>query len=137
MTRSILTGALLAALAATGVSAQEELGRREYMVACAVCHGESGLGDGPMAELLAVETPNLRQMAARSGGAFPFNYAIWMIDGRELIRMHGNADMPVWGDRFLATAELSEAASETPESRELVARGRILSLVYYLASIQE
>lgn len=40
--------------------------------------------------------------------------------------------MPIWGERFRASA-----TSQRGETEEMVARGRILSLVYYLQSIQE
>lgn len=120
------------AVAATGAVAQEESGRNEYMIACAGCHGASALGDGPLAGLLKIETPNLTTLSAeKGGGAFPYEYVLWMIDGRQIIRAHGDA-MPVWGDRY----QLS-ATSQRGETAEMVARGRILSLVDYLKSIQQ
>jgi len=126
--------ALVASLAVgtTTANAQEDTGRKEYMVACAGCHGESAMGDGPLAGLLNIETPNLTTLAAEKGsGTFPFEYVLWMVDGRKIIRAHGNA-MPIWGERFQ-----SSATSERGETADMVARGRILSLVYYLESIQK
>lgn len=137
MIKSILGTAVLIGALATVAQAQEQSGRDEFMVACAGCHGESGKGDGPLAALLNVDTPDLTKLTADKGdGTFPFQYAVWMVDGREIIRAHG-AEMPVWGDRYLASAAAAERASEPPEMRENIARGRILSLVYYLESIQE
>lgn len=139
MKTALVIGACLAALSANAAAAQEEeeVGRAEYMVACAGCHGESAKGDGPLAELLEISTPDLTSLAAeKGGGEFPFAYTLWMVDGRKIIRAHG-AEMPVWGDRFMLSAEAMEDSSETPETRELQVRGRILSLVYYLESIQE
>jgi len=136
MIKSIATAAALAGLIATGASAQEDAGRAEYINACAGCHGASGKGDGPLAGLLNIHTPDLTTLAANNDGAFPFEYTLWMVDGRKIIRAHGE-DMPVWGDRYMASARSMEASSETPESRELIVRGRVLSLVYYLESIQE
>lgn len=135
--KAVLAAAAIAGLAATGVQAQESAGRQEYMIACAGCHGESAKGTGPIAGLLKIKTPDLTKMTARNGGKFPFEYAVWMIDGRKLIRTHGTADMPVWGDRFMASANKAESATEIPETRELIVRGRILSLVMYLESIQQ
>lgn len=137
MLRSVLAIAAVAGLAATGAEAQQNVGKQEYMVACAGCHGETAKGDGPLAGLLKINTPDLTKMTERHGGEFPFEYAVWMIDGRKLIRVHGTADMPVWGDRYMASATAAEASTETPETRELIVRGRVLSLVDYLASIQE
>ncbi len=37
----------------------DELGRQEFMNYCASCHGESGMGNGPVAEYLSVTPPNL------------------------------------------------------------------------------
>ena len=119
-------------VAATAVAAQETAGRNEYMIACAGCHGETALGDGPLAGVLNIETPNLTTLSAeKGGGTFPYEYVLWMVDGRKIIRAHGDA-MPVWGDRF----QLS-ATSQRGETAEMVAKGRILSLVDYLSSIQQ
>lgn len=113
------------------MSGANEAGKREYMAACAGCHGESGMGDGPLAGLLKIETPNLTTINQRSeGGAFPFHETLMLIDGRD-VRAHGGA-MPIWGERF----QLS-ATSQRGETAEMVASGRILSLVDYLQSIQE
>lgn len=108
-----------------------QAGEREYMVACAGCHGETGMGDGPLAGLLEIHTPSLTTITERTGGGeFPFYNTLKLIDGRD-VRAHGG-DMPIWGDRFEATA-----TSQRGETGDMVARGRILSLVYYLESIQE
>jgi hypothetical protein len=40
--------------------------------------------------------------------------------------------MPIWGERFQASA-----TSQRGETADMVARGRILSLVSYLQSIQQ
>lgn len=114
-----------------------EIGKQEYMIACGGCHGESALGDGPMATHLNMETPNLTQLSANNGGEFPFQYAVWMIDGREFIRLHGGPDMPIWGDRFTASAQGDGSVWVTPEAAEVIAMGRILALVNYLESIQQ
>ncbi len=108
-----------------------DAGKREYMVACAGCHGESGMGDGPLAGLLEIETPNLTTITKRTGGGdFPFYNTLKLIDGRD-VRAHGG-DMPIWGERFQASA-----TSQRGETADMVARGRILSLVSYLQSVQE
>lgn len=132
MKGTVFAGVATLVLIATGAVAQEEAGQAEYMVACAGCHGESAMGDGPLAHLLNIETPSLVGLsAATEDGEFPFQYVLWLVDGRNIIRAHGS-DMPVWGDRF----QLS-ATSERGETADMVARGRILSLVYYLESIQQ
>lgn len=122
-----------AALALSGTAGMaQDMGETEYMVACAGCHGESGMGDGPFAELLNVSTPGLTTLAADNDGAFPFTEVFLLVDGRGGVRAHGS-DMPVWGQRFTASA----MPGTHPETAELVARGRVLSLVRYLESIQQ
>ena len=137
MIKSILTAGAIFGLMATSAAAEERTGQQEYMVACAGCHGEAGKGDGPMAALMTTKPSDLTKLTSQAGdGKFPFEYVLWIVDGRDMIQFHGS-DMPVWGDRYMVSARAAEAESETPESRELVVRGRMLSLVYYLGSIQQ
>ena len=106
-------------------------GEQEYIVACAGCHGESAMGDGPLAGLLSISTPNLTELSKANDGEFPFEAVLTTIDGRDGIRAHGST-MPIWGERFQASA-----TSQRGETAEMVARGRILSLAYYLRSVQK
>jgi mono/diheme cytochrome c family protein len=122
---------IAAMILASNPTFAEITGEHEYMVACAGCHGESAMGDGPLAGLLKTEPPDLTGLAARHGGEFPFEYTLFMIDRRNVIPVHGD-DMPIWGERFKASA-----TSQRGETADMVARGRILSLVYYLESIQK
>jgi mono/diheme cytochrome c family protein len=104
-------------------------------VACAGCHGEDGKGNGPLAEFMNIETPDLTRISERMEGRFPIGNTLLLIDGRETLRAHGG-EMPVWGDRFAMAAALAEPNASS-EDVELEALGRILALVYYLESIQE
>lgn len=131
MNRTFFAG-IVVSLFAAGAAVADDAGKEEFMVACAGCHGESGKGDGPLAPMLNIETPSLTGLSAANGGVFPFETAFLTIDGRGGVRAHGSA-MPVWGMRFSASA----AEGVAPETAELIARGRVLSLVYYLQSIQE
>lgn len=105
-------------------------GQREYQQSCAVCHGQDGSGSGPMAELLKKPPPNLTQLRKNNQGQFPFWRVYRMIDGREEVMAHGTRTMPVWGAHFL-----SEAGGGPPNEERTL--GRILSLVYYLESLQD
>lgn len=129
--------ALIAAMVAGAGHAQDataddlRIGKSEYMIACAGCHGESGKGDGPLAELMTVEVPSLTGLAAANDGEFPMLEVIQVIDGRTGVRGHGYP-MPVWGSRYKAEAmEAGEYAAE------IDVRGRVLSLALYIQSIQE
>ena len=131
ITRRFRAHFIAALVLASGPAFAEVAGEREYMVACAGCHGESGMGDGPLAGVLNITTPGLTELSKAHDGAFPYDAILMTIDGRDGVRAHGSA-MPVWGERFTASA-----TSQRGETEEMVARGRILSLVYYLQSIQQ
>jgi mono/diheme cytochrome c family protein len=110
----------------------DEIGRAEYMSSCASCHGESGVGDGPLAELMTVDLPDLTRIKVENDGVFPTLKVIHIVDGRTGVRGHGYP-MPVWGDRF--SGDIGDSAGTY--GREVLVRGRILSLVYYLDEIQQ
>lgn len=109
----------------------EDLGKQEYMDSCATCHGVSAAGDGPLAKLMTVPVPALTGLSAANDGVFPMLRVIHSIDGRQGIMGHGYP-MPTWGKRFGKDYEQAG-----PYGAEVVVRGRILSLAYYLESIQE
>ena len=108
-------------------------GRGDFMNYCAACHGVGGKGDGTVAEFLTISAADLTQMALRNGGIFPRQRAIEVIDGRAQVSVHGERDMPVWGDWFKFEADSDGAGTKT----EKVVRERITSLVDYLESIQQ
>ncbi|HET7132745.1 MAG TPA: c-type cytochrome [Gammaproteobacteria bacterium] len=93
---------------------------------CAACHGARGEGDGPIAMLLTVTVPNLRELKKRNGGTFPTEAVQAYVDGRNAVTAHGNRTMPVWGDVFKAAT-----AGDEP----LVAT-RIAVLVAFIEELQ-
>lgn len=134
----LLTGFLSVSL--TPVQAQvepiEEIGKQEFIRSCAACHGESGRGDGLVAELLLVKPPDLTSISKRQGGKFPAPWVYRIIDGRNDLRPHGSKEMPIWGDRYRADT-LRGLPLPLNVSADAVIHGRILSLVFYLDLIQE
>jgi mono/diheme cytochrome c family protein len=108
-------------------------GRGDFMNYCAACHGVGGKGDGTVAEFLTIEAADLTRMSLRNGGIFPRQRAIEVIDGRAQVSVHGERDMPVWGDWFKFEADSDGAGTKT----EKVVRERITALVDYLESIQQ
>jgi mono/diheme cytochrome c family protein len=108
-------------------------GRGDFMTYCAACHGVSGVGDGTVAEFLTLSAANLTQMSVKNGGIFPRQRAIEVIDGRAQVSVHGERDMPVWGDWFKFEADSDGAGTKT----EKVVRERITALVDYLESLQQ
>jgi len=128
----VLLTALAAAFSIASAVGAEEVGREEYAKACAGCHGSDAEGLGPIARTLNIDAPDLRELAMRNGGVFPFKKSLMTIDGRQNVRLHGST-MPIWGERYSSSASLSESEVNP----EIIARGRLLSLVYYLESIQK
>lgn len=130
---SIMTAAFLTGSALTATTAMaEETGQSLYTDACASCHGAAGMGEGTMAEFMSVKVPSLRDLSKNNDGVFPMLDVIQIIDGRTGVRGHGS-EMPVWGRQFKAEM-LDEAGIY---GSEVYARGKILSLAYYLESIQD
>ena len=105
-----------------------------YRASCAPCHGMTGSGDGPVAEVLLSEVPPLNTLLKRHDGLFPSDYVHEIIDGRRTLSAHGSREMPVWGLRYggapPAGTDTSSAAAEG------WARQKIQSLVAYIRSIQ-
>lgn len=130
--RRLLASAMALGLGATGASAQSTAGMEEYIHSCAACHGLTGQGNGPVAEYMRVEVPDLTRLALANDGEFPMLQVIRIIDGRTGVRAHGSR-MPVWGGRYLQAF--------TPETgvygAELMVRARILALATHLDAIQE
>ena len=113
-----------------GAALADDIGKAEYMISCASCHGESAAGEGPLAELMTVPVPALTGLSAANDGEFPMLKVIHSIDGRQKTRGHGYP-MPVWGKRFLAESGVPDSYGN-----EAIVRGRVLSIAYYLESIQ-
>jgi mono/diheme cytochrome c family protein len=97
-----------------------------YRVFCASCHGETGVGNGPVSDLLRVPPFDLTAIAKRNAGAFPGDQVFAIIDGRTPVPGLGRQDMPVWGDVLRVTEGHDQATI----------RKRIDALVKHLESIQ-
>jgi mono/diheme cytochrome c family protein len=137
-----LSSALAAfAIVAAGVSAAPSASGQEtvetflggsdggalFKTYCAVCHGKTAKGDGPLADDLRVRPPDLTLLAKRNKGTFDADQVHRIIDGREPIKGHGGPDMPVWGDAFKRSREgFSEKA----------VKARIDAIVDHLESVQ-
>ncbi|PXW68058.1 cytochrome c [Loktanella sp. PT4BL] len=132
MKRVVILAGTILFLGCVGAQAQEDIGKNEYAAACAVCHGESGKGNGPFSRLMNISVPSLTTLSSQNEGNFPFLEVFMTVDGRTQVEGHGSP-MPVWGERFSVAA----ADDYGPYGSELMVRGRILSLVTYVESIQE
>ena len=126
------SGAAGGSLVSEGISLA--LGERDYRNYCAACHGVEAKGDGTLGEFLTLAVPDLTMLAKLNTGQFPRERVAAVIDGRADVKVHGMRDMPVWGDWFNAEAISQDTGRET---RELIVKDRIESLVSYIASIQQ
>jgi mono/diheme cytochrome c family protein len=129
---ALLVCALLAPALFSVMAQQEKLverGRFLFRVYCQNCHGETGRGDGPTAAMMKVTPSDLTRIRRDNEGEFPFDRIHRTIDGRQEVRGHGAARMPVWG---LAFQELDRDVNQKDE-----VRGKILQLIEFLESIQE
>src|SRR5262249_59735370 len=122
-----LVGACL--LLAAPVRAQNRfVGSDLFKTYCSSCHGAGARGDGPLADNLRVRPPDLTLIAKRMGGTFTADKVRRIIDGRDPVKGHGGADMPVWGDAFKSSRDGYD---------EQAVKARIDALTEHLANIQE
>jgi hypothetical protein len=112
-----------------------DVGKLEFEVHCAVCHGMDATGNGPYLSSLKVAPPDLTLIAKNNAGVFPADHIIDVIDGRAQVTSHGSRDMPIWGDRYAISA--AEHFAGSPYDQEAYIRGRVLILVDYLRRIQQ
>lgn len=112
-----------------------DIGRQEFEVHCAICHGMDAKGNGSYAYNLEVAPADLTLLARNNAGTFPADRVIEVIDGRSQIKSHGSREMPIWGKRYGVGAAENFAGS--PYNQEAAIRGRVLILVDYLRRIQQ
>ena len=121
---------LLAALPAAAQDAAE--GEALFATYCATCHGLDAGGGGPMAELLAIQPPDLRALSAGAGGAFPTERVVFRIDGRDSLTAHGGP-MPLFGAFF----EGDGTAVKAPNGQPVLTSRPVADLVAWLESVQQ
>jgi mono/diheme cytochrome c family protein len=139
ISNTLVAGMLLGFSTATALAQDESAGQLEYMASCAACHGPEGKGDGTFAAFLDADMPDLTLLAKNNGGKFPYDRVYGIIDGREEVALHGPRYMTIWGSRYNAEMieKLDPFGPTSTETVERMVRGRILELVFFLASIQE
>jgi mono/diheme cytochrome c family protein len=116
-------------------AAKTDLGKKEYELQCAVCHGMDAKGDGVFNQVLKIVPPDLTVLATKNGGVFPAERISSVIDGRVEIASHGSRDMPIWGNRYAVDA--AKHFPDFPYGEEGYIRARVIQLMDYLYRIQQ
>lgn len=129
---AVLSWNILWFASSTVLAQQPELdvGKQEYSLHCAVCHGLAGKGDGPYNQTRTRPT-DLTVLAKANRGVFPFQRVREVIDGRQEIEAHGTRDMPIWGSYYGA---LDGADKYDPEPH---VQSRVNALIAYIYRLQK
>lgn len=118
------------------------LGEKEFRSNCAVCHGLTGRGEGPIVDYFAAggyvdkDFPDLTLLAKNNKGVFPYKRIYELIDGRSQIKGHGPRGMPVWGDEYNSRAAQYYMDYRQAWNGEAFTRTRVLALIEYINSLQ-
>lgn len=129
--RTILLAFALAA-PAFAQEPDEQAGRDIYLTQCWQCHGPDASGNGPMAEILAITTPDLTRLSIRNSGVFPLEAVARQIDGRDPLLAHGG-EMPIYGP-FLDSGK--SVALRLPSGQPMMTGLPLAHVIVYLQSIQ-
>ncbi len=134
----LVAGLVLGAVPSVSLAQEEDVrsaGRVVYEENCGSCHGPKADGQGVVAQWLNIKPADLSGISQRNDGEFPFWRIYRTIDGREEVKSHGDSEMPVWGREFRIQA--GGGLGTGSPAIEAAVRGKILSLVLYLQSIQK
>jgi len=133
---AVLTFCVIVSKAPCYAQQSIDIGKHEYTVACAVCHGDDGKGNGSLMKYYNRRAADLTAIQKNNSGVFPFDRVFQIIDGREAVAAHGSRDMPVWGEAYSGQAAGYTFGFGTPKDLESFVRGRILALVGYIYTLQ-
>ena len=122
--------ALLPGIYGISLAAESNSGKQMYLQYCSSCHGKDGKGDGTVSRDLKVRVPDLTGLAKKKQGVYPLDDVMATIDGRRLVRGHGDRNMPVWGESFHSESE----AKKYPELTTLL-KAKIIA--EYVATLQK
>jgi mono/diheme cytochrome c family protein len=109
-----------------------EIGKKEYDTKCAICHGPSGMGDGPYVHQLKAGSSDITMLSKKNNGEFPTAQVFMVLDGRSEVQAHGPREMPIWGEVYLSEGP----ADKTAKEREPFVNERLHALIAYLETLQ-
>ncbi|MDJ1008838.1 MAG: cytochrome c [Paracoccaceae bacterium] len=129
--RYMLLAALLSIAAGAAGAQDADRGADAFADHCAVCHGETAMGDGPMVPVLTVAPSDLTSLAAGNDGVFPTARVVRRIDGREEVMAHGGP-MPLFGDILGGASGVIDA----PDGSPVFTTEEIVDITAWLQAIQ-
>ena len=109
-----------------------EAGQDLFMNYCWQCHGMEATGNGPMAEMLAINTPDLTRLSERNGDVFPLADVAMRIDGRAPLLAHGG-EMPIFGPSLESDQSV---ALGLPTGQTMMTGLPLANILSYLESLQ-
>lgn len=112
--------------------ADPRVGEDLFGTYCWQCHGPDGRGTGPMAEMLAIATPDLTTLSTRNGGLFPVGKVAEMIDGRSPLLAHGG-EMPIFGHALEASQSVALRLSS---GQTMIVGLPLADLLAYIETLQ-
>jgi mono/diheme cytochrome c family protein len=98
-----------------------------YRAFCATCHGETGKGDGPVADIADRRPADLTVLRRSNGGTYPRDRVLRVLENAEPIPGHDPPAMPNWRN-VLKTTEGGD---------ERVIRTRLEALADHVATLQQ
>lgn len=101
----VAVGLALAVLSLDALAGEADRGRELYLQYCGACHGKEGRGEGPVSSDLKIKPTDLTLLKKENSGIYPLRKVMTSIDGSRVVRGHGDAKMPVWGEVFEKEAE--------------------------------
>ena len=128
----VLMIVLMSAGASSAQQADPDAGERHFRTYCWQCHGRDARGDGPMAEILAIQPPDLTRLAVQNEGTFPTGDVATQIDGRSPMLAHGG-DMPLFGPSLDSNEMI---ALRLPNGQTMLASRPLADLVVFLETLQ-
>lgn len=132
---AVIRGMILALAVSGAASAQEidvEAGKNLFLTSCWQCHGLNAKGFGPMAEMLAIDTPDLTELSKRNQGEFPTEAVAMRIDGRSPLMAHGG-EMPIFGPSLESDQNV---ALRLKTGQQLMTGLPLANVIAYLESLQ-
>ena len=112
-----------------------KIGKEIFQQRCASCHGVDGSGDGQIAGLFKVKPKKLSMLSKENGGEYPFDLVYRTLKATKDIQGHGQTAMPVWGDFFEVERALDDPEMDIEDAYAAV--GKLLSVIYYIETLQE